>query len=131
MCVFCDIIAGKIPSRKVYEDENVLAILDISQLTYGHTIVMPKKHTPNIMEADPETVAACMAVVQKLTVQMKKNLGCKGFNVVNNCGAAAGQSVDHLHFHIIPRYDENDGFSFKETPHKYDLDEVLAKVKGE
>lgn len=132
MCVFCDIIDGKIPSKKVYEDEDVLAILDISQLTYGHTIVMPKKHVRNILEADDETVEKCMKVVTKLARQIKENTGCKGVNIINNCGAAAGQSVDHLHFHIIPRYDASDGFGYKETPHEgQDLDAVLKKVRGE
>ncbi|MEE8792834.1 MAG: HIT family protein [Erysipelotrichaceae bacterium] len=132
MCVFCDIIAGKIPSKKVYEDEDVLAILDISQLTEGHTIVMPKKHVENILEADDETVEKCMKTVTMLARQIKRNTGCKGFNIVNNCGTAAGQSVPHLHFHIIPRYDETDGFGYRETPHEgKDLDAILAKVKGE
>jgi histidine triad (HIT) family protein len=131
MCVFCDIINGKIPSKKVYEDEDVLAILDISQLTYGHTIVMPKKHVENILEADDETIAKCMRTVHMLARQIKDNTGCPGLNVINNCGTAAGQSVPHLHFHIIPRYDKNDGFGYVETPHEENLDEVLARVKGE
>ena len=129
MCVFCDIINKKIPSKVVYEDDKVIAILDLSQLTYGHTLVMPKKHVDNFLEADPETVSYCALVTQKLARQIVKNTGAKGANIVTNAGAAAGQSVNHLHFHIIPRYDENDGFGFRETPHEnLDLDEVLKTI---
>lgn len=129
MCVFCDIINKKIPSKVVYEDDKVIAILDLSQLTYGHTLVMPKKHIDNFLEADPETVSYCALVTQKLARQIVKNTGAKGANIVTNAGAAAGQSVNHLHFHIIPRYDENDGFGFRETPHEnLDLDEVLKTI---
>ena len=132
MCVFCDIINHKIPSKVVYEDDQVLAILDISQVTYGHTIVMPKKHVRNIIEADPETVQQCMAVVQKLAAQIVKNTGASGCNILNNCGEVAGQSVDHLHFHIIPRYSSEDACVFKFNKSKeQDLDEVLKTVKGE
>ena len=101
MCIFCDIIEGKIPSKKVYEDDRVLAILDISQVTYGHTIVMPKQHVKNILEADEETVTACMKVVHSLARQIVTNTKAAGCNILNNCNEVAGQSVDHLHFHII------------------------------
>ena len=130
MCIFCDIIQGKIPSYKVYEDEDVLAILDVSQVTYGHTLVMPKKHVENILEADEETIAKCANVVGKLSKQIVKKTGAIGCNILNNCGEVAGQTVHHLHFHIIPRYSENDPveFKFKESK-KQDLEEVLHTVK--
>lgn len=131
MCIFCDIIDGKIPSSKVYEDENVLAILDVSQVTFGHTLVMPKKHVENIVEADEDTVVNCAKVVSKLSKQIVKNTGAVGCNLLNNCGEVAGQTVNHLHFHIIPRYSENDPVEFKfNESEKQDLDKVLEKVKG-
>lgn len=131
MCVFCDIVDGKIPSKKVYEDENVLAILDLSQVTYGHTIVMPKKHTANILDADPDTVANCIKAAQLVAKKIQKNTEAKGFNILNNCGEAAGQTVDHLHFHVIPRYDENDAIEINFHPSKeQDMDEVLKKVSA-
>lgn len=131
MCIFCDIIDGKIPSSKVYEDENVLAILDVSQVTFGHTLVMPKKHVENIVEADEDTVVNCAKVVSKLSKQIVKNTDAVGCNVLNNCGEVAGQTVNHLHFHIIPRYSENDPVEFKfNESEKQDLDKVLEKVKG-
>lgn len=131
MCIFCDIIDHKIPSSVVYEDEKVLAILDISQVTYGHTLVMPKKHVRNIIEADEETVLACVSIAKKLAGQIVKNTKANGVNVLTNCGEAAGQTVDHLHFHIIPRYDENDAIDLKfNESAKQDLNEVLKTVKG-
>ncbi len=131
MCIFCDIIENKIPSKKVYEDDNVLAILDISQVTCGHTLVMPKKHFKNILEADEETACQCISVAQKLARQIVENLDAKGCNILNNCNEVAGQSVDHLHFHIIPRYSENDSvkIAFEESAQQ-DLDAVLERIKG-
>ena len=132
MCIFCDIFAGKIPSSKVYEDNDVLAILDISQVTYGHTIVMPKKHVKNILEADEETVCSCMKVVHALSRQIVERTGAKGCNILNNCNEVAGQSVDHLHFHIIPRYSKDDAcqFIFNESAPQ-DLNEVAKTIRGE
>ena len=131
MCVFCDIINHQIPSKVVYEDDDVLAILDIAQVTRGHTIVMPKNHVKNILEADEETVTKCMSVVHKLAKQIQANLHCEGLNILNNCNEIAGQSVDHLHFHIIPRYSKEDPvtFAFGKSK-KVDLDEVLKDIKG-
>lgn len=131
MCIFCDIIEKKIPSSVVYEDEDVLAILDVSQVTFGHTLVMPKKHVSNIVEADEETVVKCSRVISRLTRQIVSNTGAVGCNVLNNCGEVAGQTVPHLHFHIIPRYSESDPVEFKFLEsEKQDLAAVLEKVKG-
>lgn len=131
MCIFCDIIEGKIPSSKVYEDDDVLAILDVSQVTFGHTLVMPKKHVENIIEADDETVEKCAKVVSQLSKQIVHNTGAKGCNVLSNCGEVSGQSVPHLHFHIIPRYSSEDAIEIKSyESEKQDLDKVLEKVKG-
>ena len=132
MCIFCSIIDNQIPSKRVYEDENVLAILDISQVTYGHTLVMPKKHVRNITEADSETVSQVMEAVRVLSRQIVENTKAAGCNVLSNCGEIAGQSVDHLHFHIIPRYDEDDAITIRFNKSKeQDLDEVLKTVRGE
>ena len=131
MCVFCDIINHKIPSKVVYEDDDVLAIWDISQVTKGHTLVMPKKHYANILEVDENTLQHCTSVVHKLAKQIVENTGAKGCNVLSNCGEIAGQSVDHLHFHIIPRYSSKDSIEIKFNPSPaLDLDEVLQQVKG-
>jgi histidine triad (HIT) family protein len=131
MCIFCDIIDHKIPSSVVYEDDQVLAILDISQVTRGHTIVMPKHHTPNVVEADDETVRTVFAAAAKVARLLKEKTGCAGLNLLNNCGEAAGQTVDHLHVHVIPRYGESDAIQVAFNPSEpQDLAEVLASIKG-
>lgn len=131
MCIFCDIIDRKIPSKVVWEDNDVFAILDISQVTFGHTLVMPKKHAANIFETDDETVKKCISAARKIGRQIVENTGASGCNILTNCGETAGQTVNHLHFHVIPRYGENDSIhiEFRESPEQ-DLDQVLQKIKG-
>ncbi len=129
MCIFCDIIDHKIPSSIVYEDDDVLAILDISQVTYGHTLVMPKKHVSSALEADPSTVAKVFTCAAQLGAKIKKNTGAAGVNLLANCGEAAGQSVDHMHCHIIPRFNESDAIRIEFHPEgEKDLNEVLQTV---
>lgn len=130
MCIFCDIIDHKIPSSVVYEDDQVLAILDISQVTRGHTIVMPKAHTPDVIEADDETVRTVFSAAAKVAALLKEKTGAVGVNLLNNCGEAAGQTVNHLHVHVIPRYGENDAIQIAFNPSEpQDLGEVLASIK--
>ena len=128
MCVFCSIIKGDIPSKKVYEDDDTLAILDISQTTIGHTLVMPKKHYENFLEMPKEEFADLMAKTQTIVKQVVENLNAKGCNILINTNEVAGQSVMHTHVHIIPRYDENDTISIAFNENKFDLDEVLNKI---
>ena len=130
MCVFCDIVKGNIPSRKVYEDDEILAILDIAQTTKGHTLVMPKTHYTDIYEADPEVLKKLIVKVQELGKMICKNLGAQGSNILVNTDEVAGQSVHHLHFHIIPRYSKDDSIKIEFTENSYDLDEVLNQIKG-
>ena len=130
MCVFCSIIKGDIPSKKVYEDDDTLAILDISQTTCGHTLVMPKKHVRNVLEADEETVQKCMLTARKLAAQIVTNLHASGVNILTNCGESAGQSVDHLHFHIIPRYDSSDAIQITFGETEQDLESVRKDILG-
>lgn len=106
-CIFCKIIDGDIPSYKVYEDEHVLAFLDITQGTKGHTLVIPKKHVKNVYELDSETAKQVFSVVPKIANALKKSFNPIGLNVVNNNDQPL-QSVFHFHIHLIPRY-ENDG----------------------
>lgn len=129
MCIFCKIINHEIPSSIVYEDDDVLAILDLSQVTYGHTLVMPKKHVKNMLEADKETVAKVMEVTRQLSQKITQNCHALGCNILSNCNEVAGQTVDHMHIHIIPRYSQEDAavFEFKESA-KQDLQEVLDTI---
>lgn len=109
-CLFCKIAAGTIPSKKVYEDEHVVAFLDIKPITKGHTLVIPKNHSSTIQDMDPEDGLNCMRVLQKLGPVIQRAFAADGFNLGNNNGKAAGQVIHHTHFHLIPRWD-NDGLS--------------------
>jgi len=128
MCIFCQIIEGSIPSEKVYEDDNLLAILDISQTTKGHTLVLPKKHSNNFLEMDEKEYMNLMNKVQILSKKIIKNLNAKGCNILINTNKEAGQTVMHSHVHIIPRYDENDSINISFKENKYDLNEILEKI---
>lgn len=130
-CIFCKIINGEIPSAKVYEDEHVFAFLDISQVTKGHTLVIPKTHTKNIYET-PEAVAKeLFGRVPKIANAIKKVYKPVGMNLLNNNEAPADQSVFHLHIHIIPRYGDKDGFSSNWTIHQdeYSLEDLQTIAK--
>ena len=106
MCVFCSIINHEIPSKSSTKMIRVLAILDISQVTKGHTLVMPKKHVDNLLECDDETAAHLIQVIKSLAKRIQEKQELQVLNILNNNGEAAGQTVNHLHFHIIPRYSE-------------------------
>ena len=129
MCIFCEIINGNIPSSKVYEDENTMAILDLSQTTLGHTLVMPKKHYDNFLEMPEDEYANLMAKAQKVAKLVTSKLNAKGCNVLINTNEVAGQTVMHTHVHIIPRYDENDTIKIEFSENNLDLSEVLNKIK--
>ncbi len=128
MCVFCKIVAKEIPASYVYEDDKVIAILDISQVTKGHTLVLPKEHYPNIYQVDPEILKHMISVTQSIAIKLKTKLDANGINILNNNEVAASQSVDHIHFHIIPRYDDNDGFKCQFQANGYDLDDVIKLI---
>lgn len=119
-CIFCKIINGEIPSAKVYEDEDVYAFLDISQNTKGHTLVIPKEHSKNIYETDEKVAAKVFSQVPKIANAIREAFQPAGINILNNNEAPAGQSVFHLHLHLIPRYDETDGFGLKWITHEDD-----------
>jgi histidine triad (HIT) family protein len=132
-CIFCKIIQGEIPSAKVYEDENVLAFLDISQVTKGHTLVIPKVHKQDIFELTPEIAANLFSCVPKIANAIKKQFNAEGVNLLNNSGKTAGQTVFHYHLHILPRYGKEDGFHpvFQEHNDQYtpaDLQQIAAHI---
>ena len=109
-CIFCKIINGSIPSAKIYEDEHVYAFMDIMPLTKGHALVIPKNHKENVYDLSEEEASNLFKVVPKIDSALKEAYGPVGMNLLNNNGAAAGQSVFHFHLHFIPRYDQTDGF---------------------
>ncbi|MFY1067838.1 HIT family protein [Enterococcus sp. AD013-P3] len=111
-CIFCKIVAGEIPSYKVYEDEAVYAFLDLSQVTKGHTLVVPKKHVTDIFEYDEKLAAAVFARIPKIAKALEKAFpDAEGLNIINNNKELAYQSVFHSHIHLIPRYSKEDDFS--------------------
>lgn len=130
MCLFCDIVANKTPAYKVYEDEDTIAILDIFPTTEGHTLIIPKKHYDNYLEAELNSLEKINSTIKLLSKKYIDSLNCKGFNIITNCGSVAGQTINHLHFHLIPRYSENDGFGFKINPYKIkNAEDILNKIK--
>lgn len=113
-CIFCKIANGDLPSEKVYEDEHVFAFMDITPVTKGHLLVIPKDHYENVYDLPADEASHLFSVVPKLAQALKETFqqeGMKGLNVLQNNGAEAGQSVFHFHMHLIPRYDkQEDGF---------------------
>ena len=122
-CIFCAIAEGEIPSFKIYEDELVLAYLDINPFAKGHTLVIPKVHSSGLLDTPDETLAAIIARVKKVAAHLKTALPCDGFNILQNNGEAAGQTVMHVHFHIVPRYG-NEPIVFEN--HQGDMDALKA-----
>ncbi|PIR13634.1 HIT family protein [Candidatus Falkowbacteria bacterium CG11_big_fil_rev_8_21_14_0_20_39_10] len=131
MCIFCKIVAGEIPSHKIYEDENVLAFLDIAPVNPGHILVITKNHYTNFEDTPEEELANLIKAIKKVGRAIKKGLGASGYNVTENNDPAAGQIIPHIHFHVIPR---NKGDGLKLWPQgKYiegGGEEVVKKIKG-
>jgi len=131
MCLFCDIVEGNIPSVKIYETENVLAFLDIAPVNYGHTLVIPKKHFQNLEEIPEVELFEVMKVVKKVGAAVKNGLGVAGYNVGLNNDPISGQVVSHIHFHVMPR-NENDGYKLWQGGRYGDgeMEEVAKKIKS-
>lgn len=130
--VFCKIIDNEIPSTKIYEDDDVLAIMDISQCTKGHALVMPKKHCESILDCPPETLTKVYKIAQEIANADIKAFGALGVNILTNAKEAAGQSVNHFHVHVLPRYGANDGLEIRFTDHEPDfalISERAEKIK--
>ncbi|HDG3866698.1 TPA: HIT family protein [Staphylococcus aureus] len=121
--IFGKILTGEIPSFKVYEDDYVYAFLDISQVTKGHTLLIPKRASANIFETDEETMKHIGAALPKVANAIKRAFNPDGLNIIQNNGEFADQSVFHIHFHLIPRYENDiDGFGYKWETHEDILD---------
>lgn len=132
-CIFCKIIAGEIPSTAVYEDEDFRAILDVNPAARGHVIILPKKHAADIYELPEEDAAKIFVVAKKIAAAIKKTYSCDGVNILQNNGEAAGQTVFHLHVHVIPRFTAdtdhiNIGWKPEDTP--ADLADIADEIKA-
>jgi histidine triad (HIT) family protein len=130
-CIFCKIINKEIPAKIIYEDDNFLAFLDIEPNTYGHTLVISKNHADNFTSMSSSAVAELIQVVHKIAPQLVEILGADGYNLAINNGRAAGQLVDHAHWHIIPRWVDDNLIHW---PHsqiaKEKLAETFTKLEG-
>ena len=129
-CIFCKIAEGIIPSHKIYEDDDVLAFLDISQVTPGHTLVISKKHYNNFLTAEKDIMHKVMDVAQRIGQAEMSILGAKGVNILTNVNKEAGQSVFHFHVHVIPRYEKSDGLRI-EMKENDNLKELSLPVLAE
>ena len=130
-CIFCKIAAGEIPSHQVYEDDDVLAFLDINPINFGHTLVIPKQHHKDLLDTPPELAAKLMKVAQKVAPAAMKAVEADSFNLGVNNGTNAGQVVFHTHLHVMPRF-KDDGHKLwhgKEISQE-ELKEVAEKIKN-
>ena len=130
-CIFCKIANGEIPSATLYEDEDFRVILDLGPASKGHGLILPKQHYANIYEIDETVAAKAFVLAKNMAGKMAKALNCDGFNVVQNNGTAAGQTVFHFHMHLIPRYEGEEDF-LKWNPGTLTdemRDDILSRMK--
>ncbi|WP_214847448.1 HIT family protein [Exiguobacterium sp. s193] len=128
-CIFCKIAKHEVPSHKVFENDEVLAFLDLSQVTKGHTLVIPKQHADHVYELSVEDAKSVFAVVPEISRALQQETEAAGINILSNTGKVAGQSVPHFHIHLIPRHDKHDGFGAKWEVHNEDYTvEELANL---
>ena len=131
-CIFCKIANGEIPAATLYEDEDFRVILDLGPASKGHALILPKSHAANIYELSDELAAKAMILAKKMAVKMTEAWKCDGFNIVQNNGETAGQTVFHFHMHLIPRY-TGDGVGLTWTPGTLTdeiKEEILTKMNA-
>lgn len=129
-CIFCKIIKGELPSSTLYEDDMFKVIMDLSPVSKGHALIIPKEHFDNLYELDDEYASKAMVVAKKLATGMTKALGADGFNLLQNNGEDAGQSVYHFHMHLLPRYKGDEALRWtpgETTPEE--MDKIAKQVK--
>ena len=127
-CIFCKIVAGELPATIVDEDERTISFMDIAPATRGHLLVIPRKHSPDLLDIEAEDLAAVSLAAQRLAARVKSDLGADGVNLLNACGAVAFQTVFHFHVHVIPRY-EGDAVRLPWVPAPGDPDEIAAAAQ--
>ena len=130
-CLFCKMVAGQIPVTKIYEDEVVLAFLDIGPISDGHTLVIPKQHFEKLHDCPAELLGRVSSRLGKIAGAVATAMGSDGYNLLCNNGRAAGQLVEHLHFHIIPR-NTSDGLFSRWPSYKYEggkIEEIAAEIR--
>lgn len=131
-CIFCKILAGEIPSTAVYEDDDFKAILDVNPAARGHVIILPKNHAANIYELPDEDASKIMVVAKKIATAIEKAYRCDGVNILQNNGEAAGQTVFHLHVHVIPRFKgDTVNIGWKQGDMPEDLDAICKEIQAQ
>lgn len=131
-CIFCKMVKGEIPCAKVYEDQDILAFLDINPASKGHTLVITKEHFANFTLVPKDLLGKAYAVAQKIAQAQISQLGAEGANVITNINEIAGQSVMHFHIHVIPRYKKDDGLQLNFVPNSietFNLPAVASQLK--
>lgn len=129
-CIFCKIANGEIQAKTLYEDEKFRVILDQGPATKGHALILPKAHYADLFELPEESAGDAMKLAKKMIVKMREKFGCEGFNLVQNNGDLAGQTVFHFHLHLIPRY-SGDGQKIGWKPQEVEpeeLEQVRAQI---
>ena len=131
-CIFCKIANGEIPSATLYEDDDFRVILDLGPASKGHALILPKAHAANIYEISDDMAAKAMILAKKMATKMTEALKCDGFNIVQNNGEPAGQTVFHFHMHLIPRYEGDQvGITWKPGTLTDEVkNEILEKLKS-
>lgn len=127
-CIFCKIANGDVPSKTLHEDDHFRVILDLGPATKGHALILPKEHYANLYDLPEELAGEAMKLAKKMAVRITERLGCEGFNLIQNNGDMAGQTVFHFHMHMIPRY-QADGQKIGWKPGEPTQDE-LEEIKN-
>ena len=128
-CIFCKLANGDIPTNVIYEDDTFTVIMDAAPATKGHCLILPKEHYANIYELDEEVAGNVFKLAKKLAAEMTEKLGCDGFNIVQNNGETAGQTVFHFHMHLIPRYkDDNQKIGWNPLNPSADEQKAILEV---
>lgn len=127
-CIFCKLANGEIPTNAIYEDEDFKVILDASPASKGHALILPKEHYANLYEMDENILAKAAKLAKRIITHETEVLKCDGYNVVQNNGEVAGQTVFHFHMHLIPRYKEDDNRNVIEWNHKEYSDAEMSEI---
>ena len=127
-CIFCKVLSGEIPSERVYEDEHVIGVMDINPWTRGHAVVFPRKHATDLFEIEGDELGRVAVAAKRLATKMRDTLDCDGVNLLQSNGRAAWQTIFHLHFHVIPRYDD-DPLELPTRPQSATPEELAAVAK--
>lgn len=131
-CIFCRIANGEIPAAALYEDDDFCVILDMGPASRGHALILPKEHYPDVCQLDETIAEKVLPLAGRIGQAMMETLGCTGFNLVQNNGESAGQTVNHFHMHMIPRYDDGPKMVSWEpgTVSADEMDRIVSAVKS-